>query len=136
MRVEIFANEDSDIDVLYSMLEQSPVVKTVGAVYGYPTASSIISGYSEPDIIVFPDVVLIEAKMTGGSVPALIRAMRSVKPMAKTPILVYGDADDAEARHACSTAGATGVFTRSPGAKTEQALLEQILALARDRDRP
>lgn len=116
LRFLIIDDDQSDVQLLRKNLIMGiPGVKSAAGCYGFEPAKITLSTYNDEDTVVFPDMVIMEASLKGGSSTVLIRTIRECKGMKATPIWIYTSSTDEERIKACLTAGANKFIPKTPG---------------------
>ncbi len=126
MRVYIVDNTDTDAEIIERRLLSLPNVKSIVGYYGFDTAQTVLASYYEDDVVAYPDLVVMEAKLNNGSATDLIRLIRACKGMSSIPVLIYTSSSDVELKRACSVAGATQVFSKSTGGDGIDAMVAYV----------
>ncbi len=129
MRIYIIDDDYGDVQQLRGVLMALPSVKSAAAYYGFDTAKELLDTYYEDDVVAYPDLVVVEAKLNKGSSPELVRLIRGCKGMASIPILIYTNSDDEELRRTCVAAGATKIFPKGPGKKGAEEVAAYVAGL-------
>jgi len=138
MQIKIIDDDAGDIEVLMKALKTLPMVKSVGANYGYEAGCDLVNfcrdlptlAADDPELEpAYPDVIIFEAKLAGGSSVDLIRQAHQCPTLAATRLVVYTNTDDDAAKQACLAAGATKVFSKGPGTKGAEALAAYVVTL-------
>ena len=100
-------------------LLEIPDIKSTTVCPGFKAAKMVLSTYYDDDVIAFPDLVVLEAKLNGGSSATLVRLIRECKGMTTIPVLIYTNSDNDELKQECMASGATKMLQKGPKGPAE-----------------